>query len=254
MTFRSLLLLLGVVLGAAATAAPAAPSDAELADLEAQADYAFYTHDARLAVRVLDDAGAYAGSAERRVRLQYAHAALRRAQLASLDGEHAAVGRAGEACLLAVKGESTHGSRDGEALALSIGCGGYLALEGGLRGHALGARIDAWLEASAPLAPGNARLRLTRALALWYRTVAVPDRVARARVEFEAAALALDGVRGGAPGDPSWGAADAWLYAGHAAAAAGDPVAARTAYEHALLIAPEFAAARRALDGFVAGR
>ena len=243
--------LLALLAAAVAAAAPAGPGGDELADLEAQADYAFYTHDARLAAHVLEGAAGYARSGDRRVRLQYGHAALRRLQLASLDGEHAVVARVGEACLDALKADVQGGS-DPEALALSIACGGYLSLEGGLRGHALGARIDAWLVAAAPLAAAHPRLRLSRALALWYRTEVVADRVARCRADFEAAATLLDSAQAGAPGDPTWGAADAWLYAGRAAVLAGDPVAARTAFEHALLVAPDFGAARRALDGFVA--
>ncbi len=249
MTIRWPACIVASLLAAGAAAAPAQPGGEELADLEAQSDYAFYTHDARLAARVLEDAAADAASAERRVRLQYAHAALRRVQLASLDGEHGTVVRVGEACLESLRSDVLGGA-DAEALALSIACGGYLSLEGGLRGHALGPRIDAWIVAAAPLVAGHPRLRLSRALALWYRTEAVADRVARCRADFESAAAALDGAHAGAAGEPSWGAADAWLYAGRAAAAAGDAVGARTAYEHALLVAPEFRAARRALDGF----
>ena len=47
------------------------------------------------------------------------------------------------------------------------------------------------------------------------------------------------------PGQPSWGEAEAWLFVGRALEEGGDLLGARNAYEKALLIAPEFAAARR---------
>jgi hypothetical protein len=246
----ALLLGLGLGLAAGAAAAPA-PGGEELADLESQADYAFYTGDARLAARVLAGAATRAAGDDGRARYQYAHAAFRRLQLAVHDRERPAAESAGQACEKALSGLPERDPLAAEAYALRAACAGYLALDGGLRGRLLAARIDGWLEAGAALDARNPRLRLARGLALWYRSEPPPDRVARARADFDAAAALLDLPRATSPGDPAWGAADAWLFAGHAAAATGDVAAARSAYERALLAAPEFAAARRALDGLL---
>ena len=250
---RALLLLAAWLAVQAAGAAPA-PGGEELGDLESQADYAFYTGDARLATRLLAASGAYAEAADPRAGYQYAHAAFRRLQLATHDADRHAAGLAGEACLTALDAVIARAPRDAEAYALKAACGGYLALEGGLRARTLALHIDDWLQRAASLAPQNPRVLLVRGFVTWYRSDAPPERVARARVDFDAAAASLERPRGELAGEPSWGAPDAWLYAGRAAAAAGDLGAARSAYEHALLIAPEFGAARRALDGLAAGR
>ena len=52
---------------------------------------------------------------------------------------------------------------------------------------------------------------------------------------------------------PGWGAAEAWLLLGRDLLDHGDSVGARDALEHALLIAPEFAQARRLMAKITSG-
>jgi Tfp pilus assembly protein PilF len=52
---------------------------------------------------------------------------------------------------------------------------------------------------------------------------------------------------------PGWGAAEAYLYLARDLLDHADPVGARDALEHALLIAPEFTQARRLMAKIVAG-
>jgi hypothetical protein len=253
MSRRGLWVLALCVSGAASGAEAPGDRDA-LADLEAQADYAFYTTDAARAARIVADAAGLASAAPTAARYQYAHAAFRWLQLASAGHDSDGVERAGRACQGTLEPIVEADPRAAEARALLAACAGYVALGGGLRGRALALRIDAWLEAAAAVAPANPRVRLTRGMLLWFRAAPPPDRVARARIDFEAAATTLEAPHPSVDGEPGWGAADAWLFAGHAAQAAGDAAAARSAYERALLSAPEFAAARRALDALTARR
>lgn len=232
---------------AGAAAEPVADR-AALADLEAQADYAFYTADAGRAARILADHESLASASAPGARYQYAHAAFRSLQLAALAHDEPGVQRAGHACLAALEPLAEADPRDVEARALLSACAGYLALGGGLRGRTLALRIEGWMASAVAVAPQNPRVRLTRGLLLWFQAAAAPDRTARARADFEAAAQGLDSAQAGEGVGPGWGGADAWLFLGHAALAAGDRLAARTAYEKALFAVPEFVAARRALD------
>ena len=247
------LLLLGLAADAgAAPRAAARPED--LADFDARTEYAFFTEDARALERLLSGAQDYAASAVPRERYQYAHAAFRALQLASLKHLANDAQRDARACLAALDSSADLESRDVEDLALEAACAGYVALQGGLKGLAAGHRAEARLEAARTLAPGNPRVLLTAGLARWFRAGAGTEDRAAARAAFEAAAHAFDTVTLAAPGDPSWGAAEAWLFAGHADEEAGDLIGARSAYERALLIAPEFAAARRGLARLAARR
>jgi hypothetical protein len=240
---------------AGANAAPESDR-AALADLESQADYAFYTGDAGRAARIVADHEALAGATAPEARYQYAHAAFRWLQLAAIAHDEAGTQRAGRACLSTLEPVAEADPRAVEARALLSACAGYLALGGGLRGRTLAMRIEGWMSSAVALAPSNPRVRLTRGLLLWFQAAAAGDRIARARVDFEAAARALEaaGESEVDAGGPTWGGADAWLFVGHAAAAAGDTLAARTAYEKALFAVPEFGAARRALDALATRR
>ncbi|MBS0396914.1 MAG: hypothetical protein JSR54_20000, partial [Proteobacteria bacterium] len=74
-----------------------------------------------------------------------------------------------------------------------------------------------------------------------------PAERAALRAPLAVAAESFGALSAGEPGEPSWGEAEAWLFVGRALELAGDALAARNAYERALLVAPEFAAARRCL-------
>jgi hypothetical protein len=224
----------------------------ELADLETTADYAFYSEDAHLLARLVQDASALAASDSTLERYQYAHAAFRQLQRAVFDRDGKLADRAGNGCVRALDGLLERSPHHAEAMALRATCSAYLALAGGLRAQALALRVGADLEEASTLAPRNPRVLLARGLARWYRHDAgIADRAA-ARADFEASANLFDTLRVTPPGEPSWGGAEAWFYVGHAAAAAGDLLVARSAFEKALLIAPDFAAARRALHALAA--
>ena len=233
----------GASLGSAARTAE------ELADLENSVEYAFYTEDARMLSRLLEGAAALAASADPQQRYQLAHAAFRRLQLAVRGHDAPAAAAAGELCFEALEGVPDADARAAEAYVLKAACAAYLARNGGLRALAQSRRIDGWLARALELAPDNPRVRLTRALVYWYRGTPRAEQRSLARRDFEAATAGFDAPGTAVAGAPSWGAADAWLFVGRGCAYDGDLIGARSAYEKALLIAPDFVAARRALAG-----
>jgi tetratricopeptide (TPR) repeat protein len=236
-------LLLAAVALVAAPRAAATPE--ELADVDAKADYAFYSEDARALAALVAAHGAYADSAQALERYQYAHAEFRRLQVAYHLHKPKDVAAAASGCLAALAPVNDNDPRFVEGLALEAACAGYLGSLGGLRGIGAQHRSESRLAAARELAPGNPRVLLVEGLTRWFRAGASGAEHAAARTTFEAAARAFETVTASAPGQPSWGEAEAWLFVGRALEQGGDLLGARNAYEKSLLIAPEFAAARQ---------
>jgi uncharacterized protein HemY len=67
------------------------------------------------------------------------------------------------------------------------------------------------------------------------------------------AVAAFEAERQGVARTPGWGGADAYVALGRLCLNRGDLLAARDALEHALLLAPEFSAARKLLSSITAG-
>jgi Tfp pilus assembly protein PilF len=66
--------------------------------------------------------------------------------------------------------------------------------------------------------------------------------------KLKKAAVAFEAERQGMDRTPGWGAAETYAYLGRGYLEQGDVLAARDALERALLIAPDFALARRLLQ------
>ncbi len=229
----------------ACTSAARAATPAELADFDAKAEYAFFTEDARALAALLGSHEAFATSSQPLERYQYAHAAFRQLQVAYRHQQSKAVEAAAGACIDTLDRLGEAESRFVDGLALESACAGYLGSLGGLRGMSARGRSESRLAAARELGPRNPRVLLLAGLARWYRADASATDHAEARKLFELATQAFETVTDTAPGQPSWGEAEAWLYVGRALEERGDLLGARNAYEKSLLIAPEFAAARR---------
>jgi tetratricopeptide (TPR) repeat protein len=188
---------------------------------------------------------ALASSAQALERYQYAHAEFRLLQVAYHLNRVKDVEAAAGACLATIEKANESDPRFAEGLVLEAACAGYLGSLGGLRGVSAQHRSESRLAAARELAPRNARVLLVAGLTRWFRPGASAADRAEARRAFEAAARAFETVTITVPGQPSWGEAEAWLFIGRALEEGGDLLGARNAYEKSLLIAPEFAAARR---------
>jgi tetratricopeptide (TPR) repeat protein len=238
-------LLAATLLGAVTLAHAATPED--LADVEAQAQYAFLTEDAAALRRLSSDARALATS-ERALELyHFAHLQFRALQLATFDGRRRDATEAGAACVALLERAVALEPASAEALALQGTCHAYLAALAPVTGLPSAARASARVAAAARLAPRNPRVQLAEASALYFRPPGLGGDRTRALPLLERAARAFEAMDVPRAGEPTWGAADAWFLVGRAREESGDVLAARDAYEKALLIAPDFARAKRRL-------
>jgi hypothetical protein len=82
-----------------------------------------------------------------------------------------------------------------------------------------------------------------------------PDKGGRERAlpKLRKAVEAFEAERHDTEHLPGWGAAEAWWLLASGLLEHGDPVAARDADEHALLLAPQFAQARRLMTKITSG-
>ena len=106
---------------------------------------------------------------------------------------------------------------------------------------------SARMEMANKLAQENPRVVLLGGLADRALPRAFGGDKARAQTKFKRAVQLFEEGGTQAPGGPRWGAADAYLRVGQGLIEAGDTLGARNALERALIIAPDFSAARREL-------
>ena len=181
----------------------------------------------------------------------FAHAFIqfRSLQLASLRKDPDAATRAGEACA-ASAGKAAAAAKTGplaaESWALQSACYGYMAGLGGMfagirNGRASGTAMQQALAVDSR----NPRVLLVDALGLYFRPrIAGGDKV-KACARFREAGAAFD--RAGLLPASGWGPAEAHFWLGRCLLGSDDQSSARREFETALKLAPEFAAARRAL-------
>lgn len=108
-----------------------------------------------------------------------------------------------------------------------------------------GGRIGSRIDEAVKMEPKNPRVRLVEALALFERAGKDAEEKAAALRKLRAVTTMFEIVRQGATTTPEWGAAEAYAFLGRALLESGDAVGAREALERAMLIAPEYAFARR---------
>lgn len=221
-------------------------------DIESRIQYAYYTEDAA-ALRALG--GELAGDDTPDAMRSYYGALLawRQALLAATGagGTQAASPYAGgcvsaaDAALERQPGFADAQALRGACLALPPGAAGLSALT------ARRARRD--VEQAGQLAPRNPRVLLVTALVAEAGGGAEGPAADRALETARRAVAAFEAERSGVGLVPGWGAAESWLLLGRELLARGDAVGARDALEHALLIAPDYAAARRLMARLTAG-
>jgi hypothetical protein len=235
--------LVAVAIGARAATAVAPEV---LADDDAKAEFSYLSEDRRALDRLLAELRPLRESERAEELYLYAHVEFRRQQLAFGARAMREAETAGEACLEALDRREAHAARDAEGLVLAAACAGYLAEHGGIKHLSAGRRRDASLEAAKALAPANPRVLLLAATVGWFQATSAAERRAL-RPLCQRSAEAFDAVVATPPGAPTWGGAEAWLFVGRGLEEDGNLVGARSAYERALLVAPDFAAAKRHL-------
>jgi len=237
-------------------AAPAARA-AEVAwrDIESRIQYGYYTEDSA-ALRKLEELIA-GGDAHDKLRGYYGGLlAWRRALLAASGGAAAQGGSAShyaQQCVSELDAALALETDFAEGLALRAAClAAPQELGGGfapLAGHR--ARKD--LERARQLATHNPRVLLVDAMSDYTLAASQGGNKERALGKLRQTVAAFESERADAERLPGWGAAEAWLLLGQDLLDHGDSVGARDALEHALLIAPEFAQARRLMAKITSG-
>jgi hypothetical protein len=108
-----------------------------------------------------------------------------------------------------------------------------------------GGRIGSRIEEAVKMEPKNPRVRLVEALAAYDRAGKDAAAKAAAVQKLKGVTVMFEAARAGASTTPEWGAAEAYAFLGRALIGEQDVVGAREALERALLIAPDYAFARR---------
>ena len=233
----------------------AAGDDSSWRDIESRIQYSYYTEDAP-ALRNL--AGVLAAE-ESRDKLHGYYAALLDWRLALLTARSAPAAAGASAARLAqrcVSEADTALSAQADfadALALRSACLAAPLAGGGLRGPFSGRRARKDLERALQLSPRDPRVLLLDALSDYQLAPAQGGNKERALAKLRQAVAAFEAERGAVEHLPGWGAADAYLFLAHDLLDHGDPAAARDALERALLIAPQFAQARRLMAKVTSG-
>jgi hypothetical protein len=111
-----------------------------------------------------------------------------------------------------------------------------------------GGRIGSRIEEAVKLEPRNPRVRLVEALAMFERAGKNADERAAALRNLRAVTAMFEQARAQASTTPEWGAAEAYAFLGRALIDQRDALGAREALERSLLIAPEYAFARKLMS------
>lgn len=214
---------------------------ADWLDFEARIQYAHYTEDLRALVNLAE----LLASAQDDSPLHAYYEALANYRLALLEKASGQVqAGAAERCVASLE-RAPGGQRDAvEALALQAACFDALGKLKSIRAPLAATRSRAYAAKALRLAPANPRVLLVQAQGEGRETIEKTLRRAVAAFEAE---------RRGISRTPGWGGADAYLALGRACLDRGEVLPARDALEHALLLAPEFAAARKLLASITAG-
>jgi hypothetical protein len=231
----------------AASGAARAATDASWLDVEGRIQYGFYIEDVRALADIADQLSRVEGE---RASLQYYYTALANYRLAVLlasrDKERArdVIERCVDSLDAALKAEANFAA----ALALQSACLRTLATLKPWKPLA-GSKSVGQMERAVKLAPRDPRVLLLDALAKGEDSK-IDE---KALATLKKATAAFETERQGIDRTPGWGAAEAYAYLGRGYLERGDVLNARDALERALLIAPDFALAKRLLTKITTG-
>ena len=140
-----------------------------------------------------------------------------------------------------------------DALALQSACLGLLSELSSWRAPLAAPKSVSQIHKALQIAPKNPRVLLLDAIGDYERSRTPDANAVQACGKFQAVTLVFEAERAAVDSVPGWGAAEAYTWLGRCYLDTGDAVKARDALERALLIAPEFAQARRLLAAITSG-
>lgn len=238
-----LALTLGLVCAAMPGAAPAQSLDR--ASITARAQTAYLREDAAALGRLEAQTRVLGRSKDPLELYTHAFVQFRILQLAVKRKQDDAAEAAGEACVTALDTALEGSARFVEGHALQSACYGYLANLGGFSAIRNGSRSGSSIEKAIAQAPRNPRVILVDAMGYYFRPSFVGGDQKKACARFLEAVNAFERDEGA--NGIRWGAPEAHYWVGRCKRAEGDREAERQFFERALQLAPDFAAARRAL-------
>jgi tetratricopeptide (TPR) repeat protein len=235
---------LALALLLAASPALFANDDSEWFDVEGRIQYGFYTEDTRTLTNLSEQ---LASTTESSDPLRSYYAAFANYRLAMLWSARD-TGRARAAIERCVEnlGHALKARKDfPEALALHAACLETRADQKPWTAPLSASKRSSHIERALKLAPKNPRVLLLDALETRDASQAV--------AQLKKAVSAFEAERQDVGRAPGWGAAEAYLQLGRTYLEVGAVLEAREAFERALVIAPEFVQARRALSNITSG-
>jgi tetratricopeptide (TPR) repeat protein len=217
-------------------------------DVESRIQYGYYTEDPRSLAGVMELlAPSESESANRRYYAGLANYRLTQLSVARDKG------RAKETVQACVGNLENIEQASADALALESACLDLLAGLQAWRAPFAASRSGSQIEKARHLAPGNPRVLLLDAVEVYERPKGSATDKDRALQGFKQAVAAFEAERRQTEHVPGWGAAEAYVYLAKCHLDRGATLEARDALERALLIAPEFAEARRLMKKITTG-
>lgn len=251
-----------------ATSGVSHAQDTHWLDVESRIQYGYFTEDQR-ALRTLVEPLASNGAHDRLKSYYAGLLAYRQAQLAGAQANPGAPaagagnklptpdhGRSDarqmvERCVSSLE-HALEAQKDfPDALALQSACLDQLSDLRSWRAPLAGSRSATQLRKALQLAPKNPRVLLLDAISDYEHPKS--NDTPRSCDKFKNTAAVFETERANVDQVPGWGAAEAYTWLGRCYLGNGDAVPARDALERALLIAPEFAQAKRLLSSITSG-
>ncbi|MGH8139664.1 MAG: hypothetical protein ACREVV_15935 [Steroidobacteraceae bacterium] len=244
----------GVLAGAVAWAAlpvAAAAADTSWLDVESRIQYGYFTEDPR-SIRSVMEVLTPAESGDPS-KSYYAGLANYRLTLLTAATDRSRAKESAERCVTNLD-RALQGRKDfADAMALQSACLDELASLEPWRAPFAASKSGAQLEKARHAAPKNPRVLLLNAVGDYERPQTGGADRERALDEFKRAAAAFEAERQEEDHVPAWGAAETYVYLARCYLDRGSTLEARDALERALLIAPEFAQARRLMAKITSG-
>ena len=234
-----------------AICATARGAEINWSDIESRIQYNYYVEDRRALENLASSLGASASPDP--LRLYYVALVNYRISLLTISGRPEVAKASVDLCVRNL--DETLRVRVGfpDALALQGACVGLLSILRPLRWSIAGSKGIHQLDQAVSAAPTNPRVLLLDAVSEYDRPVFHGGSREGAFLKLQKAVAAFEAERLGMSPVPGWGAADAYAFLARGYLEKGDAIAARGAIEHALLLAPEYALARRLLTRITSG-
>lgn len=230
---------------------PGRCADTNWLDIESRIQYGYFTEDAR-SIRGLMEKLTPADPPDPS-RSYYAGLANYRLTQLLAGSDRSQAKEAAERCVTSLDRALQSRKEFAEALALQSACLEVVASLEPLRGPLAASRSGAQLEKARHAEPRNPRVLFLNAVEDYERPSATAADKERALGEFRKAADAFEAERQQEDHLPGWGAAEAYVYLARCYLDRRSTLEARDALERALLIAPEFAQARRLMAKITTG-